>query len=148
MPANTDNSPLIEIALKSALELAGERDWNKLTLIEIAENADISMTDLYGIADKDDLTDALESWADKAMSGEDIDMDGTPRERLFDVIMRRFEAMEDYRAGVLALMRARDRAPARLAALLKARGKSARWALSCAGLDQGPGAERLSLIHI
>ena len=144
MPANTDNSPLIEVALKSALDLARDRSWNKLTLIEIAENADISMTDLYGIADKDVLTDALESWADKAMSGEDIDMDGTPRERLFDVIMRRFETMEDYRAGVLALMRARDRSPARLAVLLKARGKSARWALSCAGLDQGPGAERSS----
>lgn len=135
MTANAGNIPLIETALKSALELSREHDWNSLTLIQIAKNANIPLSDLYGFADKDTVMDALESWADKAMSHEDIDMDETPRERLFEVIMRRFEVMEDYKDGILAIMRARDRSPARLAALVKARAQSAKWALSCAGLD-------------
>jgi AcrR family transcriptional regulator len=146
MPANKDYSTLIETALKSALELAGEREWNRLTLKDIAAHAGLSMSDFYGLVDKDSLTDALESWADKAMSSEDADMDETPRERLFDVVMRRFETMEAYRAGVIALMHARERAPARLTALVKARTKSARWALSCAGLDQGAGVEQTAKI--
>lgn len=129
--------PLVYQALKAGLELASTRPWQTIPLLEIASRADISMSELYGIADKDTLSDALDGWADQAMSAEAIDLEDTPRERLFDVIMRRFELMEDHRAGVLSLMRARDRSPGRLAALLKARNTSARWALSCAGLDRG-----------
>ena len=62
-------------------------------------------------------------------------MDDPPRERLFDVIMLRFEKMEEHRAGLLSLQHWRERNPARLAALAKARVKTARWALASAGLD-------------
>lgn len=128
---------LITRALEAALDLAKTQSWSSLTLIEIAKHGDISMAELYNVADKDTLTDALEHWADGAMSAEAADMDDTPRERLFDVIMRRFEHMEPHRLAILTLMKARDRAPVRLANLLKARRGSARWALSCAGLDDG-----------
>jgi len=139
--SQTAPSPIVIHALEAALELASTRTWQAITLIEIAAKADIPMSDLYGVADKDTLTDALESWADTAMSEEAADLEDTPRDRLFDVIMRRFEHMETRRAGVLALMQARDKSPARLANLLQARKASAQWALSCTGLDHGNNTE-------
>ena len=136
-----EKTDLIIKAFEAALDLAqngqDSRAWASLTLIEIANHANIKMADLYNIADKDTLTDTLEGWADCAMSAEAADMDDTPRERLFDVIMYRFEHMEPHRLAILSLMKARETYPARLAALLKARRKSARWALACAGLDTG-----------
>lgn len=140
--SNTPPSALLHSALEAALKIAGETSWNKITLIEIAKQGKIDIADLYGVADKDSLVDALESWADKAMSAEACEAGDTPRERLFDTIMRRFELFEEHRAGVLSLMKARDKAPRRLAALLVARSKSAQWALACAGLDDGRQSER------
>jgi len=118
--AGMDKTDLITKAFEAGLDLAQNgqqsRDWSSLTLIEVAAHANIKMADLYNIADKDTLTDTLESWADNAMSSEAADLEDTPRERLFE---------------------AREASPTRLAALLKARRKSARWALACAGLDNG-----------
>jgi len=141
MPVNAP-SPIVIRTLEAALKLAETRKWQAITLIEIAASANIPLSDLYGLADKDTLTDTLEGWADTAMSAEAIDPEDTPRERLFDVIMRRFEHMESRRAGVLTLMQARDRAPTRLAVLLHARKVSAQWALACAGLDLGSSVEQ------
>ena len=137
MPNTQETQSITKAALKAALELACDKPWSDLTLIEIAKHAGIAMSDLYSLADKETLSDALEAWADEDMSAEAADMEDTPRERLFDVIMRRFEKMEAYRKGILSIMRVRDRSPARMANLLKARRASAKWALSCAGLDNG-----------
>ena len=63
--------------LEAALKLAEARPWRSRTLVEIAAHADIPMSDLYGVANKDDITDALESWADRAMSAEAVDMEDT-----------------------------------------------------------------------
>ena len=136
------SAPNLHTTLEAALTLAADRPWRDITLLEIAKEAGLDIADLYGVADKDTLMDALESWADKAMSAEASDPEETPRERLFDTIMRRFEHFEAHRAGVLSLMKARDKSPQRLAALLGARNTAAEWALACAGLDQGTQAER------
>ena len=66
------------------------------------------------------LADALES--------------GPMRERLFDVVMRRFDALQQHRAGVLALLRDLPSDPA--AAMLLALGttRSMAWMLDSAGM--------------
>lgn len=138
----TPPASVLQTALEAALNIAAERPWNDITLIEIAKQANIDIADLYGVADKDAVLDALEGWADKAMSAESCDADDTPRERLFDTIMRRFELFEEHRAGVLSLLKARDKSPQRLAKLLGARSRSAQWALACAGLDEGRQSQR------
>ncbi len=133
---------IIDKALKAALKLAGEAPWRDLTLAEIAKAAKLKLSDFHGLADKDALLDAAEAFFDKAMSAEDVDMDDPPLERLFDVIMLRFEAMEPYRDGLLSLMHYRETSPARLARLVAARRTSANWALTCAGLDDNAGAPK------
>lgn len=133
-------SEIIEKALIAALELAGERGWRTLTLRDIAEAADMDLSDFHGVASKDTLVDAASGYFDKAMLDGDVDTDDRARERLFDVIMLRFEAMEPYREGLTSLMTYRERSPARIGALLGARQASAHWALIAAGLDDDEGA--------
>ena len=130
---------IIEQGVAAALTLAETGRWGELTLAEIAAEADLTLKDFHGVADKDDLSDAVETVFDDAMSEGCLDADETPRTRLFDVIMMRFEAMEEARDGVMSYLRWRDRSLGGLAMRVKARAATAKWALACAGLDSDDG---------
>ena len=95
----------------------------------------MTLKDFHGRADKDDLTAAVETRFDAGMSEGSVEADETARTRLFDVIMMRFEVMEDVRDGAMSYLRWRDRSLDGLALRLKARADTAKWALACAGLD-------------
>ena len=131
---------IIEQGLLAALDLAATRPWSELTLVEIATKAGLTLNDFHGIATRETLADAVDAHFDRAMSAESIATDDLPRERLFDVIMLRFEAMEDHRAGLKSLLRYRETQPSILLRLPAARAASARWALASAGLDDDSGA--------
>ena len=126
---------IIEAGINAALKLAETGKWGDLTLAQIAEEAGLALKDFHGIADKDDLSSRVEKVFDAGMSSEPVDADETARTRLFDVIMLRFETMEDVRDGAMSYLRWRDRSIDGLALRLKARAQSAKWALACAGLD-------------
>ena len=59
---------------------------------------------------------------------------GTPRERLFDVVMARFDQLQQHRAGVLALLAALRTDPATGLLLYGATLRSMRWMLDAAGI--------------
>lgn len=63
--------------------------------------------------------------------------DETPRERLFDMVMSRFDALQQHRDGVLALLRALPREPGTAALLYAATLRSMRWLLDAAGVPAG-----------
>lgn len=133
-------SKIIEKGVRAALKLAETEKWDRLALADIAKEAGLSLTDFHGVADKQDLTLAVEPMFDGAMSEGSLDSDETARTRLFDVIMMRFEAMEELHDGTMSYLRWRDRSFDGLALRLKARAETAQWALACAGLD---GASKL-----
>jgi AcrR family transcriptional regulator len=60
--------------------------------------------------------------------------EGPPRDRLFDLVMRRFDALQAHRAGVLALMRVLPADPALAAILTCATRRSMRWMLEASGI--------------
>lgn len=128
-------SKIIDKGVKAALQLAETEKWSSLSLASIAEAAGLELKDFHGVADKTDLSEAVEPYFDAAMSEGSFDSDETARTRLFDVIMMRFEAMEDVRDGAMSYLRWRDRSFDGLALRLKARAATAKWALACAGLD-------------
>lgn len=66
------------------------------------------------------------------MSGE-----GSIRDRLFDLIMRRIDVLQAHRAGVLALMRALPCEPPTAALLACATRRSLRWLAQAAGVEVG-----------
>lgn len=126
---------IINQGVHAALKLAETEKWGALTLAQIAEAAGLTLKDFHGLADKDDLSDAVEQVFDAAMSDEPVEAEETARTRVFDVIMLRFEAMEDVRDGAMSYLRWRDRSFDGLALRLRARAATAKWALTCAGLD-------------
>jgi ubiquinone biosynthesis protein COQ9 len=60
--------------------------------------------------------------------------DGPARDRLFDVVMRRFDALQAHRGGVLAVMRALPAHPGLALALGLATQASMAWMLEGAGI--------------
>ena len=126
---------IIHKGVHAALKLAETEKWSAITLAAIAEEADLSLKDFHTHADKDALSDAVEGIFDAGMSEGSFDPEETARTRLFDVIMMRFETMEEVRDGAMSFLRWRDRSMDGLGVRLKGRIATAKWALACAGLD-------------
>ncbi|MFN3314641.1 MAG: hypothetical protein ACK46Q_14415 [Hyphomonas sp.] len=136
--ANTDT--VIEKGLIAALALAAKKPWAEITLAEIAAEAGLSLADFHGVAGREDIVEAMDSHFDKAMSAEGVPEDSEARERLFDVIMKRFEAMEPHREGLRELMKFRETSLTHVVRLPMHRHATAAWALASAGLDDDSGA--------
>jgi hypothetical protein len=70
------------------------------------------------------------------LAGSDAEMeDESPRERLFDVLMRRIEALTDYKAAVRSLLRSAQTDPALAFALNGITVRSMEWMLTAADID-------------
>jgi ubiquinone biosynthesis protein COQ9 len=65
----------------------------------------------------------------------DASTEGTVRDRLFDLLMRRFDVMQTHRAGVKALLRHLPLHPPTAMLLACATKRSMRWMLQAAGVS-------------
>ena len=121
----------------TAVDLAAEKGWRALTLAEIAEAAKVPMSALYRhYPTKADVLTGLGRMVDQAALSENLPGDDeSPRDRLFDLMMRRFDLLSAHRAGVKAILRDLRRDP--LSALIQARQLelSMRWTLQSAGIS-------------
>jgi hypothetical protein len=117
---------------KGVLALAGDRAWADVTIFDIAAAAGVEAASLAGLAPSDAcdvIDDHFDRAAARGVTG--VEADQGLRDRLFDLAMRRFEAMEPQRAAILALMRTQD-GLGQAAAFARA-GRTARWLLTLAG---------------
>jgi len=118
--------------------LLAVRPIENIGFADIAARAGVSLAEL-----RDEFNSALGILAAhtkaidrKVLAGSSADMeDESPRERLFDVLMRRIEALTDYKAAVRSLLRsAQSDAP--LALALNGMGvRSMQWMLTAADID-------------
>jgi hypothetical protein len=111
----------------------------QLTLLDIAKDAGVGLEHFHGVRSVLGLDDWVEAHFDAlSATGFEHIADDPKREVLFDVIMRRFEAMEVDRVGVVAIDQ--DNAgPLGLARGGVFAARTARWMLLCAGIDtEGP----------
>jgi hypothetical protein len=121
---------------RAALELAAQKPWREIDLVQLAHAASRPAADLYG-ASLSEAVDCVEEAFDRAI-GEDLDSldpGQSVRDRLFELIMRRFEAMEPHRAAVLAMEAGQDRDPVLMGAAHQRHVRCARWVLALAGLE-------------
>ena len=121
---------------RAALALAAGGAWKEVTLARLAGAAGRPLAELYG-ATLWDAVDCAEEAFDRAIAeGVDkLDPKQSVRDRLFELIMRRFEAMEPHRAAVLAMEQGIDRDPTLLASQHQRHVRCARWVLALAGLE-------------
>jgi AcrR family transcriptional regulator len=98
---------------EAALKLAAERGLSAIALADIAAAAELSLADLYAAyPSKTAILEALSRDIDRrVLAGAEIDATETPRDRLFDVLMRRFDALAAYRDGLAAIARDARRDP-------------------------------------
>ena len=121
---------------RAALSLAAAGSWREVTLVRLAHAANRPVSELYG-ASLGEAVDCVEEAFDRAI-GEDLDKldpGQSVRDRLFELIMRRFEAMEPHRTAVLAMEQGGDRDPVMMAAAHQRHVRCARWVLALAGLE-------------
>jgi AcrR family transcriptional regulator len=138
MPKRTDRATRI---IDSALKLAAEQPWHALSLADIARAAGIPVLQVYAVfRSKAAILEAFHRRIDEqtiAGAGRDDDADAAerPRDRLFDTLMRRFDALGPYKAAIQHM--ARDAWSDPLAALCAAPSLRASmvWMLEASGVS-------------
>lgn len=135
-------SPPRERIIAAFMALLAEKSIERIDLAEIAKRAEVSLADLRG-----EFSTTLAIFAahtkeiDRAvLRGGDGDMaQEPPRERLFDVLMRRIEALAPHRQAVGSLMRSATYNPPLAIALNGLAVQSQQWMLAAADIPaSGP----------
>jgi AcrR family transcriptional regulator len=121
----------------AAMERAAARPWHEVTYREIVATAGMKLDEAYRLApDKGAILAALSRQADAAVLAEPAAVeDGSARDRLFDVLMRRFDALKPYRAGLAGVAGAAAREPLQSLGQLGRIGCSMRAMLVAAGIS-------------
>jgi len=122
--------------VKTALDIAAERGWPAVTLSDVADRAKVDLVEVYRhYPSRESLIGGLARLVDERMlTGADVEATEPPRDRLFEVMMSRFDALGEMREGVLAVLDGLRRDPLAAAMQLPAVERSMRWALEAAGM--------------
>jgi AcrR family transcriptional regulator len=138
-PAASDPRGKIVDAL---MELAAERRFEDITIRDICHSAGVSLAEFRDFfPSKGAVIAGFSRRIDRAVLAQDTGelADESPRERLFDILMRRFEAMAPYREGVREAVAWLQRDPAAALAMNQVVMNSMRFMLEAAGIDaEGP----------
>jgi len=126
-------------ALASFLRLIAEKGYAQVALRDIAEAAGLGVAELYRLfPDKTALASAFMARIDaEVLAGvpSKSDPEETARDRLFDVLMRRYDALRPYRVALAAIRRAATRDPLLAIALGPALRRSMAAMLEAASLS-------------
>ena len=128
--------------IAALLELAGERNWEDISLTDVATRAHVSLgtfRDLF--PSKGAVLAAFVRKIDREVLdgiGDEL-ADEPPKERLFDVLMRRLDILAPYRLGLEGIFEWSARDPLAAAGLNRLMLNAMRFMLEAAGIDsEGP----------
>jgi AcrR family transcriptional regulator len=137
-PADTPRAKIIE----AFMALLAEQPIEKIGFADLAERAGVSLAELRGefSSTMAILAAHVKHLDRQVLAGGDADMDQEdPRERLFDVLMRRLELLAPHKEAVRSLMRSARRNPPLTLALNAMTVRSQQWMLTAAGINaSGP----------
>ena len=123
--------------IDTAIKLAGEKGWRATTMADIAARAEITLAEIYRVFPaKSDILKGFTRQIDEAVLavGPDGDDGESPRDRLFDVMMRRFDALTPYRSGLDSISRDLRADPVAASVHSCALRRSLAWMLEAAGI--------------
>ncbi len=142
-PPEATSAPLAKAAdprmraVDALMKLAAERPWDQIELPDIATEAGLTLSQLRGLfPSKLAMLGGVTRIVDDAvLAGASDDLVGEPvKERLFDLVMRRLDAMAPYKAGLRKIAPVIRRDPLALAALNRGAVNSWRYMLASAGI--------------
>ena len=122
----------------AAMRLAAGQGWRRTGLMAIARAAGVPPDVFYRrFPDRSDVLAAVSRVADMAVLAGDApaDPEESARDRLFDVMMRRYDALLPYRDGLRSVVRDLRREPLTALAFSRHVGRSMAWMLRAAGVD-------------
>lgn len=130
----------MEAAVFAALwRLVARHGWHGVTMHRLAGESGRTAAELRGhLPTKLDLLRAFEAHVDRlVLEGTVAGQAGTPRDRLFDAVMRRVDALQPHRAGVLRLMADLPRDPLLALSLAPLALNGMAWTLEAAAIGTG-----------
>jgi AcrR family transcriptional regulator len=134
--------PPREAAVEALMRLAAEQPWNDIEVGDIAREAGLTLAELRDLfPSKGAVLGGLSRIIDrKVLEGDTADLADEPtRERLFDVLMRRLDAMTPYKDALRRISYALRGDPLSMLALNGVALNSHRYMLAAAGINtEGP----------
>ena len=119
------------------LALAAEKRFEEISIADIAGRAEVSLADFRdAFPSKGAILGGFARRIDRAaLSAGGADLDAEKRDRLFDALMRRLDAMAPYREGLREIVAWLRRDPVAALAMNSSLVNSMRFALASAGVD-------------
>jgi hypothetical protein len=127
-----DDAEFDRVVVKAVFEQAGVRGWAETSVAEAAQEAGLDLARVRArFPSRAAVLLRFGVQADQAaLAG--ADLEGTEREKLFDMLMTRFEALQAHRGGIMALLQALRTDPGTSLLLYGATLSSMRWLLEAA----------------
>ena len=139
-PKKPRQAPPDQRIIDAMLALTMEKGWIRIGLADIASEAKVSLAELhehYG-SKHAILTTCMKRVDHAVLAGTGKASDGeTVRDRLFDVMMRRFDVLKPDKPAISALLRDITRDPPSALFLVCCAKRSMRWMLEAAGVPTG-----------
>jgi AcrR family transcriptional regulator len=136
-PAPASDATPRQRIIDAFLGLLGEHSFERIGLADIATRAGVSLSELRGEFGSTlaILSGHIKELDRQVLAGIDPDMvEESPRERLFDVLMRRLELLAPHKEAVRSLLRSARRDPPLALALNGLAVRSQQWMLTAAGI--------------
>ena len=126
-----------EAIIDTALAIAAESGWGAVTMAAVAEHTNLALGDvlLFAPTRAHLLVKFLDRLDAANLAGLTGSGDGSARDRLFDVVMRRFDLLNQKRDAVRAVIAGVPRDPSSAALLACRAGRSAAALLGAAGIS-------------
>src|SRR5215470_17314224 len=124
--------------IEAFFALLAEQSFEDIGYADLAARAGVPLATLRGeFGSKLPIVAAYIRAIDrKVLAGGDADIaEEPPRERLFDVLMRRLEALAPHKAAIRSLMRSARRHPSLALAFNRLAVRSQQWMLTAANID-------------
>ena len=126
-----------EKIIDAAMKLAGEKGWSQIGLADIAAEAKLPFAEMYRhCPSKVAVLDALARQTDAAvLTGLTGESDEDAHDRLFDILMRRFDVLGPYKDGVRSVLRDAPRDPLSILCSGPQLIRSFSWMLVASGIS-------------
>lgn len=137
--SNTKNTADIQHSvIKAALEISAQNGWLNVQLSDIAAKTAIDINDIYDhFYDRTDILATYGRMLDRRIlrNVQEPDASESHRDTLFDLLMDRFEILNEDREGVCAIIRSFRYDPKQAIIGLPHLGRSMGWVLDGAGIN-------------
>ncbi len=125
------------VLITAAFSLAAAKGWHRMSIAEAAREAELPLDRARErFPGRGALLLRFGRMADQAALA-DAPTEGSVRDRLFDLIMRRIDVLQVHRGGVLALFHSLPADPGTALLLNCANRRSLAWMLNTAGVPTG-----------